>query len=257
MKTLLGLVAVGALIAGPAMAADLGMPLKEPQASWGGCYIGGNIANGWSQSSITDSAGSFAKPPGLSFGTSPASGIAGGGQIGCDKAIGPWLLGVKGMFDAAGIQSTSLNPAFGVVPSAFVQTTDKADWIASVTARVGYAVLPDILLYGQGGPAWRHDKFNFTAQTALFAPLIPAGATLFTGPITSFGWTAGVGAEWMLLPHLSAFIEYDFFGFGARQDSFASPLGPGTTTFSAANQNINLVMLGLNYRFRLPGLTGE
>lgn len=249
----IGIVAVAILIATPAWAFDFPAKTRPTAYGWGGCYVGGNIANAWSQFSITDPAGVVVAPPPFSFGTAPTSGIAGGGQVGCDKEIGPWLIGIRGMFDAASIQGSSMNPApgaVGAVPSGSIQTTDKANWIADVTARFGYTILPDILLYGQGGAAWRHDNFNSTTLVPILA--LPAGTTVFTGPVTSIGWTVGAGAEWMLLPDLSVFVEYDFFGFGAGTDTFRNNVTP-SFTLSAANENINLVMLGLNYRFHLSG----
>src|SRR5258707_5465120 len=54
-KFLLGSVALAAMIAGPAMAAD--MPLKAPPPvvvySWTGCYVGGHVGGKSSRSDLT------------------------------------------------------------------------------------------------------------------------------------------------------------------------------------------------------------
>jgi outer membrane immunogenic protein len=65
-KSVLGLVAMGALIAGPAMAAD--MPVKAPPApvapaySWTGFYIGGEVGGGWASETVTIVTQSSATP---------------------------------------------------------------------------------------------------------------------------------------------------------------------------------------------------
>src|SRR5258705_12668735 len=54
-RFLLGSVALAAMIAGPAMAAD--MPLKAPPPvvvySWTGCYVGGHVGGKSSRSDLT------------------------------------------------------------------------------------------------------------------------------------------------------------------------------------------------------------
>ena len=80
-KVLMTGVALAALVAVPAMAADLGRPAPVYKAppmpvatfSWTGCYLGGNIGYGWGKSS-TD-AGSVVNPivdePQADYGSSP------------------------------------------------------------------------------------------------------------------------------------------------------------------------------------------
>jgi outer membrane immunogenic protein len=54
MRKFLGVIGVASLIAGPALAADLGTkpiykaPVLAPVFSWTGWYIGGNAGYGWS-----------------------------------------------------------------------------------------------------------------------------------------------------------------------------------------------------------------
>src|ERR1700693_3733841 len=44
------------------------------------------------------------------------------------------------------------------------------DWLATVTGRLGYAI-NNVLLYGRGGAAWAHDKFEIeNAETNLGTP---------------------------------------------------------------------------------------
>ena len=53
----------------------------------------------------------------------------------------------------------------------------------------------------------------------------------------------------MFLPSWSVFLEYDFLGFGTRSVTFA-PTGPTTGPFAYdIRQNVQTVLVGLNYRF--------
>ena len=60
-KLLLGVIAVAALVAGPALAADLrarpiykSPPPVTPYFSWTGCYLGGNVGGAWAYKSVSD-----------------------------------------------------------------------------------------------------------------------------------------------------------------------------------------------------------
>ncbi len=154
-KLLLGSVALAALaICGPAWAAD--MPRKAPAAppaaapaapavTWTGCYVGGNIGGGWA---LKDWANPSSNPenPG-DRGTAALGGFVGGGQIGCDYQFsGSWVIGIQGMFDGASLKGDildSFNPDFDL--------TNRVDWFATITGRLGYALIPTGLLYVKGG----------------------------------------------------------------------------------------------------------
>src|SRR5690348_7183972 len=104
-KSILGLVAIGALVTGPAMAADMRMPVKAPLApppvvtSWTGCYIDGGIGYGmWNQdtNSIVTATGA---PIGVQV-TNGGRGWLGRLGGGCDYQFGSsWVIGAFGDFD--------------------------------------------------------------------------------------------------------------------------------------------------------------
>jgi len=87
------------------------------------------------------------------------------------------------------------------------------DWLGTVRARVGYTVMPTLMVYGTGGLAyggvWARQQFTSNATSSLgsagwlgpFAGLPVFNQTLVgAGRIdqTQIGWTAGAGAEWMI-----------------------------------------------------------
>ena len=88
----------------------------------------------------------------------------------------------------------------------------KVKWFDALTGRLGYLVAPNWLLYGQGGAAWT--KAEVSAFNGLGAQVGSISGNSRTG------WTAGAGVEWMFVPHWSAFIEYNYMGFGTRSSSF-------------------------------------
>jgi len=137
--------------------------------------------------------------------------------------------------------------------------SSRTDWLASVTGRVGYS-WDHFLLYGKGGGAWASNHYvaqnlqtvngNDCGTFPFFVACNPAGGT------TRSGWVAGAGFEWSLAPNLSAMVEYDHYGFGGRSVSLTDPNapGPGNVALLNVRQDVNLVRIGINYRFWSPGL---
>jgi outer membrane immunogenic protein len=226
-KLLLTTVSVAALVtARPALAAP-----PMPGFSWTGCYVGGHIGGGWGEKSFSDVGPgglvSVFGPPNARV-DAKVSGFLGGAQLGCNYQFAPmWIVGLQGDFAAADISGDTISPFTAV--GTFLGA--KMDWLASATARFGYAVNNNWLLYAKGGAAWAHDKY-----TAIY------GAT-FTGTETRGGWTIGGGLEWAFMDNWSAMLEYDFYDFGTKDVSL--------TAGAAINvkQYIGVVKFGINYRF--------
>jgi outer membrane immunogenic protein len=187
---------------------------------WTGCYGGGNIGGAWSNFEVTDVA------TGGTVSTSN-SGFAGGGQIGCDYQWNAWVFGFRNMFDGTSLSSSR----------AFADTS--THWFDTLTARGGYLVAPNVLLYVQGGAAWTNTKVTFFD--------VNGGQV---GELTNdrTGWTVGGGAEWMFAPHWSVFAEYNFMGFGTRSDAFTT-CGVVNCAVLSARANLQDVLVGLNYKF--------
>ena len=58
----------------------------------------------------------------------------------------------------------------------------------------------------------------------------------------------GVGGEYAFNDWLSAFVEYDYYGFGTRTNTFVTPAGLGFANIDT-NVHANVVKAGLNLRF--------
>lgn len=211
----------------PVKAAPM-MPAPPPYV-WTGCYVGGNIGGAWANIEVTDvSAGG-------ATGSRNNSGFAGGGQIGCDYQMGAWVVGFRNMFDGTSLTGgrTISDPLFsGTVNS-------KTQWFDTLSARAGYLLQPNVLLYGQGGAAWTQTNLNFVSSNGSVFPTHAANKT---------GWTAGVGVEWMFVPQWSVFLEYNYMGFGTFSNAVTTCVGANCAVFSG-KANMQDVLVGVNYKF--------
>ncbi len=254
----LGAVALVAIGAAPASAADLpartytkAPPIAPVVTSWTGCYVGGNIGYGWQRNSTTDvdpsSIGLFSD-----VGRDTGSGIAGGGQVGCDyQFAGNWVIGIQGMFDGADVKGSHVAP-FAYSGDNTESHSTKADWFGTLTARLGYAVTPDTLFYVKGGGAWVHENFTDVDPTAVDP--FPAYSGQAAG--TRAGWTVGGGGEYKFNMNWSVFAEYNYIGLGSKTTGYSYSCGaacffPNPYLYSDKN-NFQTVLVGLNYRFGGP-----
>jgi outer membrane immunogenic protein len=220
------------------------MPVKAPAVAaplpynWTGCYLGGNVGGAWQNNSSIDAIALI--PTGSDRGNS----FIGGAQVGCDYQFASnWVIGIQGMFDWTGINSSHL---FTGSPTETLGVNTKS--IYTLTGRIGYTIRPEMLLYFKGGAAWaRIDYSDFN----------PAGNTPFLGQasVTRSGWTVGGGIEYTFLRNWSAFAEYDYIDLGSRNVSLTYNCG---TTAQCGFQNpypytqshnISEFLVGINYRF--------
>ncbi len=240
-KLLLRSAACLALLSGVNLAVAADLPQKPaykppmmapaPVASWTGCYVGGNIGGAWGNVEATDVATGATVSPNN-------SGFVGGGQIGCDYQMGPWVVGFRNLFDGTSLNKST---AFSDPTRGFTGTGNShVTWFDTLTARGGYLLQPNVLLYGQGGVAWTqwNVKFNNTAG-------VQVGEI---GNNSRTGWTLGTGVEWMFAPHWSVFLEYNFMGFGTNSNAVTA-CGFVTCATLSGKANIQDLLVGVNYRF--------
>jgi outer membrane immunogenic protein len=261
------------LVAGNALADQ--RHIKKPAAdppppprsySWSGCYVGGDLGLGWSRTNISEppepaafGAQHFA-PLGTSIAVNPHAAALGGPEIGCDHEFANnWVIGAAGDFSWAHISGQTADPFFvgKFIPTILVSA--KIDWLASATARVGYA-WDRLLFYGKGGAAWTRETYtvsnlgswgNPVTQFCSFPGCSP------TATETRAGWTLGLGLEWAFAPAWSAGVEYDHYGFGSHNVVLVQANTVAGTPASgpvSVRDDIDVVKLKLNYRFSWAGL---
>jgi outer membrane immunogenic protein len=212
---------------------------SAPVYGWTGCYVGGNVGGGWDRQDYLNV--NPQRLPNFDLGAERNSGVIGGGQVGCDYQAGAWVFGAQGMFDATDIKGSNHvvpGPADPQFPNIF-DLRARTSWLATATARVGYTVVPEALLYVKGGAAWTRGSLGYT--------ITGQGVDTYTGAETRSGWVVGGGLEYLFAPNWSGFVEYNHIDFGTRTLNTADP--SGFIEPIRVNRRIDTAMIGVNYRF--------
>jgi outer membrane immunogenic protein len=281
------------------------LPPPPPPPMWTGFYAGVNAGGTWANSnSLTigvtplgfdrtltgtpriapatywtnDWLAAFASAatPG-GFGSGSNGGFVGGGQVGYNwQLMNNFVAGFEA--DIQGVAGSSASHSFATaIPTPFgafagVHSARRSlDFIGTVRGRLGWLVMPTLLVYGTGGFAYAGASFNSatTVSNNFFAPEVFPGA--YAGVNfndTRTGWTAGGGLEWMFWPNWSAKVEYLYYDLGSVTQNYwlSAPVAvtvPGRTAGTTvtvtdtasfggqlrAQTSGNIVRAGLNYHF--------
>ena len=207
------------------------MPLKGPApvttaVNWAGWYVGGFGGANLGDAHWGYAGGSVAPYVG---------GFAGGGDIGYNWQNGKWVYGVGGDIEGTNtLGGIACGPDISgqgavILPSSslFQMTCNaKADWVATATARLGYAWWDRTMIYVKGGGAWTDEKFSATCNLGVLQATNPIGqqcinpsGVLSTGLAATTdrtGWTVGYGGEFALTQSWAAVAETDYVSFSNR-----------------------------------------
>jgi outer membrane immunogenic protein len=245
-----------------ALAAD--MPVKArpvvaaPVFNWTGFYFGGTVGAAWQHTS-TDylslpALGALPADPFRVNGSHRAH-FSGGVHAGYNYQFsGKWVAGVEADFS---LLSNSANRnvrqvTIGGVPIAgdFITTADKTDWLASARARLGYAMMPNWLVYGTLGGAWSRQSFQGN-EISTIAPVF--SATAGNTHKVSAGVAAGGGFEYAMTQHIILRAEYLYYGVDKTVTAVApcvgACLGIGPDVFTWRTNNIQQARAGVSYKF--------
>jgi outer membrane immunogenic protein len=212
----------------PALAADL--PAKAPRqapvavADWTGFYIGVHGGYGWGKTSVDDvdlnwsidAGGIFENPR---FDEPKLKGWVFGGHVGYNWQFGQrWVGGLELDYSASDIkEGQSVNASDN--STTVTRTLDtKLDRLATVRARLGILIVPDLLIYGTAGAAWGHTKVSNTEDWDFGDD--HHHTFLSRSSTNHFGWVAGVGGEWRLTGNLFLRAEYLHYDFGNTTHAF-------------------------------------
>jgi len=237
-----GSLLIAALLGGPAVAADMPMPVKAPPVpvavyTWTGCYVGGSGGGLWAHKRWTDDDNLSTTFGRTRFDHTTSGGMA-GGQVGCDYQTGRWVFGGEGSYHWADSNATSNDLVFTNVSG-----TTNVSGLGTITGRVGYTIVDQALIYVRGGVAFERDRYSTTNLTA--------NVQLTSASENRTGGLVGAGFEYLLLKNLSAFIEYDYADMGSRDVNFAFLTRPGLSTTYLIRERKDIVKVGLNWRFNL------
>jgi outer membrane immunogenic protein len=214
--------------------------------NWTGGYIGVQGGYGWGRTKWPNGFG--APNPDLS-----TDGWLAGGTIGANAQAGHLVFGVEGEILGSGLRGsqTATFPSFGgaVQTNAF---DSKIDWLALATARAGFVVGGNLMLYGKGGVAIAQEVHTLNlSQTGPTATASLSGKAIHTGVV------AGAGAEYAFAPNWSVKAEYDYVRMFQQQlipagPAAGGPFGPVATLavpLNKVNQDLHLAKVGVNYHF--------
>ena len=284
---------------GSALAADLATkkapPAPLPTPMWKGFYVGLNAGGIWSNSGSSNVTtypvlGDLASNPANtsyysslngSLNIGSTNGFIGGGQLGYNWQ--PGYLNNNLVFgfeaDIQGVISTgrTTRTFSNIAPVGnggrvlnSMNANGNMDFFGTVRGRLGYLVMPNLLVYGTGGLAYGNVSYSVNlAQYGLNSTgvlnQLAVGSNYYSN--VQVGWTAGGGAEWMFMPNWSAKVEYLYYdlggnslqvtttggrvGTGAGSPISAAGAGQYTNSTISGHPTGNLVRAGVNYHMNL------
>jgi outer membrane immunogenic protein len=254
----------------PALAADLPLkaaPLPPPVTStWSGFYVGAELGARWGTTTWTTLSVVDAGFPITLDASSPrhydtTASLRGGLYLGYDYQFASrWVAGAE--FDWADAHKTNMQagiPGCSILclgaPGPVADSSSVTlGWDASARARLGYLVMPNVLLYGTGGIAWQRISSSATCQFSGPDPLCPgiAGTPFATATVstTRTGWTLGAGIESRIAERWILRGEYRYAGFGTWNVQ-SNLTNDGLTTNLGYQLKIStqIATLGIAYQF--------
>ncbi len=248
MRKLLGAIAaIAALAAGPAVAADMGLPpvYKAPPVnwSWTGFYAGLNAGGGIATGEYLDPCFTCAD-----IKVQPLVGTI-GGQLGYNWQWQALVAGLEGDLNWVSANKSIPNALDdGNRYAGFANF--KMDAFGSIRGRMGLAY-ENAMVYVTGGPAFGH--FNQNVQLGNFfnsAPNLTA-----TDNSWHAGIAAGAGVEVMMTNNWSFRGEFLALMFQDANSNYVNNAGVPTNCSNGVSCGINftntieVVRLGVNYKF--------
>jgi outer membrane immunogenic protein len=220
---------VFSLSAQQALAADMPVkalpPVQVANSSWAGWYVGIEGGGDWGQFSQTNTLTN------VSLGTFNQRGGLAGGTVGYNWQSGLLVYGLE-----TDLSWTDLSGTQNCGPTRTNICTTDLRAIGTARGRIGAAVLPNTLIYATGGLAYA--DIHATRDT---------GATASDDWRAT--WTAGVGAEFMVLPRLSLKAEYLYAGFEGVATTYLVTAGATPTPVAATERGVHILRGGLNWHF--------
>jgi outer membrane immunogenic protein len=239
-----------ALGAGAASAADLAArPYTKAPAmyaavfNWSGFYVGGHVGGSttneqWRNTANGSGFGDLVSGEGF---RQRGSGVFGGGQMGYNWQAENFVFGLEGTISGLDNHGAVLNTAFGAARDD--QFSWRADWMATITGRAGFAVQNN-LFYVKGGYAGVNNRLSVTD---VLPPVTGSGSQ------TQWhnGWVAGAGWEYGITQNWIVGLEYDYASFDSKSYQIGGT-APGPYTFNTRPRDIQWAVARVSYKFNGP-----
>ena len=237
------------------IAADLPLYKAAPPPAgynWTGFYVGGNVGYSIGRNRTTssvaradDSDRNFL----LGIFTLSPAGAAAGFQVGYNRQIGAWVIGVEADWQWSGQKDSACYVLCVTSPgNPFSLTLEqRMKWFGTARGRIGYT-WDRALWYVTAGGAWAKINDDFT----LFQAAFPQMTETASASRTKAGVVIGGGVETALAGGWTAKLEYLFINFGNVTNDFSTPAlaAAGGTSFPVSGDiRDHVVRVGLNYQF--------
>lgn len=184
-------------------------PLPALAQGFEGAYAGLYTGYAWAKDEGTSYAQGLDVKTGWTQETNPES-VQYGALAGYNWTLTDrWLVGVEADYDGRGSENDSNDQEFNGTSSPLFSGTSGISSSGSLRARAGYMPSNDLLLFVTGGYAYAKVKREW--QT------VPTNARESSSNGQG-GWTAGVGAEYLLSDGFSARLDYRYADFGTQKD---------------------------------------
>ncbi|HTR83802.1 MAG TPA: outer membrane beta-barrel protein [Reyranella sp.] len=216
---------------------------QEARPLWTGFYVGGEAGAGFASYVYGNMTPNYFNTAGIQVRgtgvTQSASNVVGGALAGYAWQVGPFTVGPE-----IGVRSGGF---LAQQPDPFFPTTDqvKSDirWMASAAVKLG----------------WGRDRWQVFAKGGWAGALADFGlydnSTTVTAESTTWvnGWTAGVGADYMILDRLSLGVTWDYADLTAGSVGLNCPscgVGVGfNSPVVDTHLRLNAVMARLSWHF--------
>ncbi len=221
--------------------------------SWTGFYVGVNAGYAWSEADRSLALNPLYPLGGVNpigelqaraGGSLKASGFTGGGQAGYNYQSGALVMGVEADFNYLDLSKSvggPMGPSANFPIGNNLFQSYSIDWMATVRARLGYA-MGTTLLYVTGGLAIADvsagETLQFTGGTA-------------TGGFsdTKTGWTIGGGLEYALNRSWTLKAEYLYADLGKVSFGSSLPLFANSSASHSSDITLQTARVGINYKF--------
>jgi outer membrane immunogenic protein len=272
-KVLLGgVVHVTLGLVGSALAADMPVKAPVPVNTWTGVYIGVDIGGirGFNSTDSFRETGDNNNPGCINGCFDPVAfqqsnwGVSAGAHGGYNWQLDPsFVVGVEADFSKTSLSNNEslLFLTFNglPVPPCNLATPGTChgllmgqdlNWTATARARAGYTI-GSMMAYVTGGVAIESHELTGQVAAAAFNTFTVTRSQNFTDT----GWVAGGGLEFMATANWILRLEYLHYAFssGRTLSVPCSACGPGafagTGNFTWNNSSLDLIRIGLSYKF--------
>ncbi len=234
---MLPILALNLMVTEFALAGTMGPDITSK--NWTGFYAGANGGAGLATAASAINIGL----PGATSGTNSFSiashelnGFLAGGQAGYNYQHQNLIFGLEGDGNWTNIQGTA--PCLAIL-----SCRANIRWTADASARLGVLPTNGLLVYAKGGVAWTGVNYSLGNALILETTIISSNQSL-----TKTGGLIGIGTEYLLAPHWTAKIEYNYADYGTHANNFlikgaSDPINlPVSTTLQ-----MHGIKVGVNY----------